>query len=35
VSGVVEGIDETGSLKIKNSEGERVVISSGEVSLRS
>ena len=35
VTGLVEGIDESGSLIIKKSDGEEVLISSGEVSLSS
>ena len=35
VTGLVEGIDESGSLIIKKSDGEAVLISSGEVSLSS
>jgi BirA family biotin operon repressor/biotin-[acetyl-CoA-carboxylase] ligase len=33
VTGVVEGIDEVGSLKVKTSDGKLVLISSGEVTL--
>ena len=35
VTGVVEGIDEVGSLRIKTGDGKTVLISSGEVTLRS
>ena len=35
VTGMVEGIDEVGSLKIKTGDGKIVLISSGEVTLRS
>jgi BirA family biotin operon repressor/biotin-[acetyl-CoA-carboxylase] ligase len=35
VTGLVEGIDEAGSLRIKTSDGKTVLISSGEVSLSS
>jgi BirA family biotin operon repressor/biotin-[acetyl-CoA-carboxylase] ligase len=35
VTGVVEGIDEVGSLRIKPADGKSVLISSGEVTLRS
>ena len=35
VTGLVEGIDEAGSLKIKTADGKSVLISSGEVTLSS